>query len=81
VLVDLPLGIGVLAQHGQLIRPTAQCRSACCADEDGLPAYLETADEKNFGLYQSFGFEVKYIWQIPEGPMFLGMQRPGKTRH
>lgn len=51
------------------------------ADHDGLPAYLETADEHNVALYQSFGFEVKHIWQIPEGPMFWGMQRPGKTRH
>lgn len=51
------------------------------ADEDGLPAYLETADEKNVALYQSFGFAVKHVWQIPEGPMFWGMQRPGKTRH
>lgn len=51
------------------------------ADEDGLPAYLETADEKNIALYQSFGFEVKHVWQIPEGPMFWGMQRPGKTLH
>jgi len=51
------------------------------ADEDGLPAYLETADEKNVGLYQSFGFEVKHIWQVPEGPMFWGMQRAGKMRH
>ncbi len=51
------------------------------ADEGGLPAYLETADEKNVALYQSFGFEVKHVWQVPEGPMFWGMQRPGKTRH
>lgn len=51
------------------------------ADEDGLPAYLETADEKNVALYGSFGFEVKHRWQIPEGPVFWGMQRPGKTRH
>ena len=51
------------------------------ADHDGLPAYLETADEKNVGLYQSFGFTVKHQWQIPEGPVFWGMQRPGKTRH
>lgn len=51
------------------------------ADHDGLPAYLETADEHNVALYQSFGFEVKHIWQVPEGPMFWGMQRPGKTRH
>lgn len=40
------------------------------ADDEGLPAYLETADEKNVGIYQSFGFEVKHNWQIPEGPMF-----------
>jgi ribosomal protein S18 acetylase RimI-like enzyme len=51
------------------------------ADQDGLPAYLETADEKNVALYQSFGFAVKHVWQVPEGPMFWGMQRPGKTRH
>jgi ribosomal protein S18 acetylase RimI-like enzyme len=51
------------------------------ADEDGLPAYLETADENNLALYQTFGFEVKHVWQVPEGPMFWGMQRLGKTRH
>ncbi|WP_373473581.1 GNAT family N-acetyltransferase [Sphingorhabdus lacus] len=51
------------------------------ADEDGLPAYLETADEHNVALYQSFGFQVKHMWQVPEGPQFWGMQRPGKTRH
>jgi ribosomal protein S18 acetylase RimI-like enzyme len=51
------------------------------ADEDGLPAYLETADEGNVALYQSFGFQVKHMWQVPEGPVFWGMQRPGKTRH
>jgi GNAT superfamily N-acetyltransferase len=51
------------------------------ADQDGLPAYLETAEEKNVVLYQKFGFAVKHHWQIPEGPIFWGMQRPGKTRH
>jgi hypothetical protein len=51
------------------------------ADQDGLPAYLETADEHNIPLYQSFGFAIKHSWQVPEGPQFWGMQRPGKTRH
>lgn len=51
------------------------------ADEDGLPAYLETADEHNIALYQNFGFEIKHSWHVPEGPQFWGMQRPGKTRH
>lgn len=51
------------------------------ADADGLPAYLETADEHNIGMYQRFGFEVKHGWHVPEGPQFWGMMRPGKTRH
>ena len=51
------------------------------ADYDGLPAYLETADAHNVELYRSFGFEVVHEWQIPEGPMFWGMKRAGKTRH
>ena len=51
------------------------------ADQDGLPAYLETADEHNVPLYQNFGFQVKHSWHVPEGPQFWGMQRPGKTRH
>jgi ribosomal protein S18 acetylase RimI-like enzyme len=51
------------------------------ADQDGLPAYLETADEHNIPLYQSFGFAIKHSWQVPEGPQFWGMQRAGKTRH
>ena len=38
-------------------------------------------DEHNIPLYQSFGFAIKHSWQVPEGPQFWGMQRPGKTRH
>ena len=51
------------------------------ADYDGLPAYLETADEHNLALYRNFGFAVVHEWQVPEGPMFWGMKRAGKTRH
>jgi len=51
------------------------------ADQDGLPAYLETADEHNNPLYQSFGFAIKHSWQGPEGTQFWGTQRPGNTRH
>jgi ribosomal protein S18 acetylase RimI-like enzyme len=51
------------------------------ADYEGLPAYLETADQGNVGLYQRYGFEVIHEWQVPEGPQFWGMKRPGKTRH
>ncbi|WP_293989173.1 GNAT family N-acetyltransferase [Sphingomonas sp.] len=44
---------------------------------DGLPAYLETATERNVGLYQSLGFEVTSEWHVPRGgPKFWSMLRP-----
>lgn len=44
---------------------------------DGLPAYLETATERNVGLYQSLGFEVTAEWHVPKGgPKFWSMRRP-----
>jgi ribosomal protein S18 acetylase RimI-like enzyme len=64
-------GFGGTAIHAGLDR----------ADHDGLPAYLETADEANIALYQNFGFEVQHSWHVPEGPQFWGMMRAGKTRH
>ena len=45
------------------------------ADADHLPAYLETATERNLALYRSFGFEVSRQWQVPNGPKFWGMLR------
>lgn len=42
-----------------------------------LPCYLETATEKNLGLYRSLGFEVTDDWQVPKGgPRFWSMVRP-----
>jgi GNAT superfamily N-acetyltransferase len=42
-----------------------------------LPCYLETATEKNLGLYRSLGFEVTDDWQVPKGgPRFWSMARP-----
>lgn len=47
------------------------------AAEDGLPAYLETATERNVGLYQSLGFEVTDEWCVPRGgPKFWSMLHP-----
>lgn len=46
------------------------------ADADGVPAYLETADPNNVGIYRSFGFETIHRWTIVGGPEFWGMQRP-----
>jgi len=42
----------------------------------GLPCYLETATEKNLGLYRSLGFEVTGDWHVSRGgPRFWSMVR------
>jgi ribosomal protein S18 acetylase RimI-like enzyme len=39
-------------------------------DEEGLPCYLETVEEKNVGIYRRFGFEVIETSQVPGTPLF-----------
>ena len=47
------------------------------AAADGVPAYLETATERNVALYRSLGFEVTSEWHVPKGgPKFWSMLRP-----
>lgn len=42
-----------------------------------LPAYLETATQRNLGFYASMGFTVTGEWRVPGGgPRFWSMQRP-----
>lgn len=42
-----------------------------------LPAYLETATERNLGFYQGLGFAVTGDWCVPGGgPRFWSMLRP-----
>jgi ribosomal protein S18 acetylase RimI-like enzyme len=42
----------------------------------GLPAYLETATERNLGFYRAIGFEVMGDWQVAkDGPRFWSMWR------
>lgn len=42
-----------------------------------LPAYLETAKERNLPFYQRLGFEVTREWRVPGGgPRFWSMLRP-----
>lgn len=46
-------------------------------DEAGMPAYLESTNEKNNMLYQRFGFEVIGQQHLPgAGPMIWFMRRP-----
>lgn len=47
------------------------------ADRDGLPAYLETSNERNLPFYRRFGFEVREVVETPGGgPPIWTMLRP-----
>ena len=46
---------------GKLLRPML-----ARIDEEGLPCYLETLDERNVPLYEHFGFSVAEESAIPE---------------
>jgi ribosomal protein S18 acetylase RimI-like enzyme len=48
------------------------------ADADHLPAYLETATERNVGLYRNLGFEVVAEWSVTRALPFWGMLRPAR---
>lgn len=42
----------------------------------GLPAYLETANEKNVAFYRSLGFALTDEWSVPaDGPRFWSLLR------
>jgi GNAT superfamily N-acetyltransferase len=44
-------------------------------DRDSLPAYLETATERNIPFYQSLGFVVTGEHHIEDGPLMRFMRR------
>jgi ribosomal protein S18 acetylase RimI-like enzyme len=48
------------------------------ADADHLPTYLETATERNLGLYRNLGFEVIAEWSVTRALPFWGMLRPAR---
>jgi ribosomal protein S18 acetylase RimI-like enzyme len=48
------------------------------ADADHVQAYLETATERNLGLYRTLGFEVIAEWSVTRGLPFWGMLRPAR---
>lgn len=46
----------------------------------GLPAYLETATERNLAFYRALGFEITAEWSVPKGgPRFWSMLRPASS--
>ena len=45
----------------------------------GLPAYLETATERNLGFYRAIGFKVLGDWRVAQdGPRFWSMWREAR---
>ncbi|MDB5680141.1 N-acetyltransferase [Sphingomonas bacterium] len=64
------------AQQGKGLGGASIREGLARAAADGLPAYLETATERNVGLYQSLGFVVTSEWNVPKGgPKFWSMLR------
>lgn len=48
---------------------------------DDLPAYLETANSANLGLYERLGFALTGDWRVgADGPRFWSMLRPAQAR-
>jgi len=46
------------------------------ADADGVPVYLETANEENLPFYRRLGFAVTHEWRVPNGPRHWSLLRP-----
>jgi ribosomal protein S18 acetylase RimI-like enzyme len=68
------LGVDPSAQGRGVGRELLAPILATC-DRDKLPAYLETATERNLGFYQSLGFAVRGEHQIAAGPLVWMMWR------
>jgi GNAT superfamily N-acetyltransferase len=68
------LGVDPAAQGKGVGRDLLAPMLAIC-DRDRLPAYLETANERNLGFYQSVGFTVTGEHTIPNGPKLWFMLR------
>lgn len=65
------------AQQGKGLGGASIREGLARAASNGVPAYLETATERNVGLYQSLGFAVTSEWSVPRGgPKFWSMLRP-----
>jgi ribosomal protein S18 acetylase RimI-like enzyme len=68
------LGVDPEAQGKGVGRALLAPMLAVC-DRDRLPAYLETANERNLGFYQSLGFTVTGEHAIANGPKLWFMLR------
>lgn len=75
----LPL-IGVdPAAQGRGTGSTLMAYALARSDADGLPAYLESSNPRNIGLYQRHGFEIIRTIQVGSSPPVVPMLR--RPRH
>lgn len=71
--------LGILAADGD--RQGRGIGSACMGaklvdlDRAGLPAYLESSNERNVPLYERHGFRVTGVIDLPDGPPLWAMWR------
>jgi len=63
------------AAQGQGFGAAAIRAGLARADGDGVPAYLETANEGNLRFYERLGFVVTHQWRVPNGPLHWSMLR------
>jgi ribosomal protein S18 acetylase RimI-like enzyme len=49
-----------------------------CVDAEGMPAYLESSNERNLALYGRHGFKVTAEVVIPGGPRIWPMWREAR---
>jgi ribosomal protein S18 acetylase RimI-like enzyme len=72
------LGVDPEAQAKGIGRELLAPMLAIC-DRDNVPAYLETAAERNLGYYESFGFTVTGEHVIKAGPTIWFMSRVARS--
>lgn len=51
------------------------------SDADGVPAYLETANESNLAVYSALGFQITHDWTVKNGPRCWSMLRKVRAQH
>lgn len=76
----LPL-IGIDPQHqGKSLGSALLGHALALADRDGLPAYLESSNPRNIGLYERHGFEQLGCIQNGSSPTLVPMLRKPTRR-
>jgi GNAT superfamily N-acetyltransferase len=67
------------AAQGRGLGSALLARMLARVDADGMPAYLESSNERNVALYGRHGFEFTREVAIPGGPRIWPMWREPRT--